>query len=1107
MDARMRAEPFEVVVSPSGAARVEAALRFLAALPPGTEVRIVASSREAADELARERTRRTGASFGLYRETLRGLAARLSARALAADERAPIGRLGVLALAARAGADAHREGAMEYFAPIADCPSFPRALASTIDEVRALGISAPALRDEGAGDLAALLERYEALLATERVADRAAALEVAASEAERAPAMPLLLLDVAIGDAAEARLVEALVAKAPRALATVPEGDGRALAALSAMGASILNDAPGEASGSLSRLARHLFDPEAVPRGDADDEVRFFSAPGEGRECVEIARRIQTEARRGVPFDAIAVALRAPNTYAALLEGALRRAGIPACFATGAKRPHPSGRALVALLACRAEGLSAKRFAEYLSLGQVPDGSPDEALAREPAFEIGADELLGAPLRDREDDAREDEIDRERREEPGETHAPTAAGTLRAPGRWEQLLVDASVIGGEARWAARLDGLDEELALRQKAILRDDPGSARAEAIDRDRVRLAELRRFALPLVGALARLPASASWGRWLDLLARLAEASLRKPEAVLEALAELAPMRDVGPVGLDEVRETLAERLTTVVVAPPKHRHGRVLVCTPSELRGRAFDVVFVPGLAERVFPERPREDPLLLDARRARLPRDVRLALGLVTQADRADAERLLLRLAVGAARRRVHVSYPRLETGEEPRARVPSFYGLDVLRAVTGEVPDHAELQRAAAEEGQARLAWPAPPSELSAIDDAEHDLAVLGRLLRPGADAARATGRARYLLELNPHLARTLRARWARWRRTWSRYDGLVEPTADAQSVLAAHRLDRRAYSVSALQRFAACPYRFHLTAILGLSPREEPTAIERLDPATRGTLHHRALAALARALERRSMQLTPATLRECAALLDEAVDREARALRERLAPAVPRVFEDEVEGVRAELLVHLQKLAEESDAYEPVHAELAFGLDPEDGDDPASVRDPLRLFDRYALRGRIDAVERARASGELRVTDYKTGADETSGYLVLGGGEVLQPVLYGLAVEALTGRVVEAGRLSFGTAKGGFAERVVPLDDDARRRAKMALAAIDRAVETGFLPPLPKKDACARCDVRVVCGPDEERRTSRKEHDRLRDRSAVDALFTLRRSP
>ena len=72
--------------------------------------------------------------------------------------------------------------------------------------------------------------------------------------------------------------------------------------------------------------------------------VTVFSAAGEMQECVEIARRIQAEARGGVPFDRIAIVLHGPSRYAPYLEEALDRAGVPAYFARNASRPEPGGR-------------------------------------------------------------------------------------------------------------------------------------------------------------------------------------------------------------------------------------------------------------------------------------------------------------------------------------------------------------------------------------------------------------------------------------------------------------------------------------------------------------------------------------------------------------------------------------------------------------------------------------------------------------------------------------------------------------------------------------------------------------------------------------------
>src|SRR6185436_8885336 len=105
-----------------------------------------------------------------------------------------------------------------------------------------------------------------------------------------------------------------------------------------------------------------------------------------------------------------------------------------------------------------------------------------------------------------------------------------------------------------------------------------------------------------------LAALPGAAVWGEWLDALKLLTPLVLRRPERILRVVAELEPMSAVGPVSIEEVRGVLHERLCFLEDDPPAERYGRVFVAAPGHARGRSFAVVFVPGLAERVFPQRP-------------------------------------------------------------------------------------------------------------------------------------------------------------------------------------------------------------------------------------------------------------------------------------------------------------------------------------------------------------------------------------------------------------------------------------------------------------------------------------------------------------------
>src|SRR6185503_6881360 len=116
---------------------------------------------------------------------------------------------------------------------------------------------------------------------------------------------------------------------------------------------------------------------------------------------------------------------------------------------------------------------------------------------------------------------------------------------------------------------------------------------------------------------------------------------------------------------------------------------------------------------------------------------------------------------------------------------------SFYALDVVRAITGRVPDHRVLAAEAAEEGGASLAWPAPKDADRAIDDLEHDLAVLKPLLDT-RDPAAVKGHAHYLLDLNDALRRSVISRWTRGRPAWASSDGLVKVSAAIEPAIAAH---------------------------------------------------------------------------------------------------------------------------------------------------------------------------------------------------------------------------------------------------------------------------------------------------------------------------
>jgi ATP-dependent helicase/nuclease subunit B len=1076
-----------LVSSPDASSRVAVASRWLASRGPATEVLVVGATWEAAANLVRTVGGEIGAAFGWKSFTLPQLARELAKASLSERGLSPVGLLAVQAVCARVVHTAGAQGRLGRFAHIADRPGLPRALARSFTELRCDGHRPKDLPDE---DLSRLLTDYEEALAAARLADRpelfASALETVKT-GHSLLGRPLLLLDVPVHSARESELVRVLAERASSVLFTLPEGDELSHKHVESLKLPVQRLPPGSET-SLDRLKAGLFGEISQAPARAEG-VQVFSAPGESRECVEIARLVLREAEQGTPFDRMAVLLRSPSQYRAHLEEAFRRAGIDAHFARGVMRPDPAGRAFLALLSCAAEGLSATRFAEFLSLGQVPKatekGAPPPAV---PAAErpVPVDDEL-APLA---------EVAATEEPEPDPNlleDGPVVGGTLRAPRLWERLLVDEKVIGGLDRWRRRLDGLSAQLVVELGEL--DDPEDAAGTQRKREQRALQGLRDYALPLLEDLAALPTAAPWGEWLDKLGALATRALRNPDRVLRVLGELEPMADVGPVDLSEVRIVLEGRLQDVTRRLSKHRFGRVFVAPTDAARGLAFDVVFVPGLAEKLFPQRVMEDPILPDS--------VRRKMHMPTNADRSAAERLALRLAVGAARRKVVVSYPRLDL-DQSRPRTPSFYGLEVLRAAEGKLPGFDELARRSNVLGAPKVGWPAPAEPIQAIDDAEHDLALLDSVLR--RPESESVGMARYLLTSNPHLARALRARGRRWLKSWTVADGLVNPEPEAREALAQHELSARSYSPTGLQNYAACPYRFVLQAIHKLAPREEPAPLEELDPLQKGSLTHETLFELHAKLRKSSLlPVSPENLETTRGHLDHVLEHVAARYKDELAPAIDRVWEDAVAGIRADLREWLRRASLDA-TWKPVFFELSFGLKEGAGGraerDPHSTDDDMRLDCGIRLRGSIDLVEES-VAGPLRATDYKTGkvrADpETT---VIGGGALLQPVLYALVLEKLfPGRRVLEGRLYYCTAAGEFTAIPVRLDDRARAAADLVAKTVGDAIHKGFLPAAPADKACKYCDYLRVCGPYEEERTKRKKQEELVP------LEALRKSP
>src|SRR4051812_39687771 len=144
---------------------------------------------------------------------------------------------------------------------------------------------------------------------------------------------------------------------------------------------------------------------------------------------------------------------------------------------------------------------------------------------------------------------------------------------------------------------------------------------------------------------------------------------------------------------------------------------------------------------------------------------------------------------------------------------------------------------------------------------------------------------------------------------------------MTKPLLDTQ------RLGARPYSLSALQKYASCPYQFLLSAIYRLAPAKDIEPLQKLDPLTRGSIFHEAQAAFFRRLQQEGMlPLAPGAMQKGIESMDAALAGIAAKYADELAPAIERVWRDEIADIGRDLRVWVRRLPL-SDGWEPAFFE------------------------------------------------------------------------------------------------------------------------------------------------------------------------------------
>ena len=696
----------------------------------------------------------------------------------------------------------------------------------------------------------------------------------------------------------------------------------------------------------------------AVP--PEDDTVRVIEAPNVSREAEEVARSVrrmlELPAANAVALDRIAVVARNLHAYGDHLEAAFRRYRIP-------------------LNIFRRRSLSAFAPAQVV-----------RDILRIPGADYHRDSLLSL------------------------CRAPFLHFTA---ARFETLPALAGYIDRKTRpLAVCIETRQVEL----RRTIERESGHDRADALRR---RLAYLDLGAQAwnqLLDALATLELPAALGEYVtkvlrvldslgfdparDSLTDSAAAAAGPLRSALETLASEA--RIVSPrrrVTLAEFASAVDQLLDDTTVEPTANRSGSVRAMSVTDARGLDFDVVFIVGLNEGVFPAYRGEDALLPDDVMRKLNAPLKVSLRqkigrfapdapgpiLRTHHDHNAEEPFLFFLAMSMPACRVVLSYSAADGNGTPLAVSPFVTEVSgILNGVTPQRINAAEfippaIDCFAPEEFLARAALEsALPNASLPVESIEIESVLRRTEIERGRDEYLALPcREELVDERRRQLSRSQGEQWLgldlspdhKKLADASGYDGRIRPrSALEQFLLKGPDHTPRKWSAAQLTELASCGYKFFARRILLLREAEEAdyeqTALET------GTLVHDILCAIFNQAGRSDAASLRLFERR---LLDEFHHVEHAGARD------PAFFEIEwasVEAMVHEIIEYEIAGRAGSDAATEMHHELPLNLlvgrkSPDDSTGELEI----------ALEGKIDRLEIYRDGGHIRrlkLIDYKS---------------------------------------------------------------------------------------------------------------------------------
>ncbi len=418
-------------------------------------------------------------------------------------------------------------------------------------------------------------------------------------------------------------------------------------------------------------------------------------------------------------------------------------------------------------------------------------------------------------------------------------------------------------------------------------------------------------------------------------------------------------------------------------------------VQVTSFNEIRGLSFDYLFVAGLYDGNIPTRHTPD-IFLSSKYAK------------NEKRHNSEERYLFYRVISSFNKKLFLSYP---LNDNKKEFVPSVFLKELQNIFRIKELDYQTLDSFIFSGGELKARLGSDTSFRSSLSsEAREDLENIIRL-----DSDRMIGSSA----------------------DYPAYFGLL---GNSNSELITNTLagfKTRSYSISQLETYAKCPFKFFIERVLSLKTVEEPT--EEIESMAIGTLLHKIVDLFYKELKKRKIDLRDCTddvFGMATGLIFQIAEDEIHLLK--LDPDI-NFFELEkiigIEGNRENSILYdfllYERNPDNSAGFDPAYFEVSFGKFRHGNDNQIKPFD-LKI-DNISIRGKIDRIDIHRNENLFRVIDYKLSKNSPPVKEIIEGISLQLPLYLYAAEEMLKNEFPKhnfqpgiAGLYSFNRSAFGF---------------------------------------------------------------------------------